>query len=116
MELPRNSIQIERNLVIVGAALFHKVVVRNFARLPLRIPLDFLFGVDFADLFEVRGLRLTQRGDYYDPEMAPGSVRFSYRGLDGVLRFTSMVFDPQPDELDAGRASYLVTLEPDEEK
>jgi glycogen debranching enzyme len=54
-ELPRNSIQIERNWVIAGAALYHKVIVRNYSRLRVEIPMDFLFGVDFADLFDVRG-------------------------------------------------------------
>ena len=116
IELPRNSIQIERNWVIAGPALFHKVIVRNFARLPVQMPLDFLFGVDFADLFEVRGFKRTRRGDYSDPEVAPGSVRFSHQGLDGVQRFTSIVFDPEPTALDVRRASYLVALEPDEQK
>jgi glycogen debranching enzyme len=57
IELPRNSIQIERNWVIAGAALFHKLTVKNYARLRVEIPLDFVFGVDFADLFEVRGFQ-----------------------------------------------------------
>jgi N-terminal domain of (some) glycogen debranching enzymes len=39
IELPRNSIHIERNLVIAGAALFHKLIVKNYARLPVEIPL-----------------------------------------------------------------------------
>jgi glycogen debranching enzyme len=116
IELPRNSTQIERNWVIAGPALFHKVIVRNFSRLPVKMPLDFLFGVDFADLFEVRGFRRTRRGDHSEPEVAPGSVRFPYQGLDGVQRFTSIVFDPEPSTLDVRRASYLVALEPDEQK
>jgi hypothetical protein len=33
IKLPRNSIQIERNWVIAGAAIFHKAIVRNYTRL-----------------------------------------------------------------------------------
>jgi glycogen debranching enzyme len=116
IELPRNSIQIERNWVLDGAAIFHKAVIRNYSRKRVEIPLDFLFAVDFADLFEVRGLRRTRRGDYSEPETDPGSIRFSYRGLDGVRRSTELVFEPRPTVLQAGRASFLFALEPDEQK
>src|SRR5215469_2302310 len=44
--LPINSIQIERNWVISGSELCHQVVVTNFARLAVEIPLDFLFDAD----------------------------------------------------------------------
>jgi len=116
IELPRNSIQIERNWVLDGFALFHKAVIRNYSRKRVEIPLDFLFGVDFADLFEVRGLRRIRRGEYSEPDAGPDNVRFSYRGLDGVRRFTHLTFDPQPTTLRAGRATFLHTLEPDQQK
>lgn len=115
IQLPRNSIQIERNWILGSeATMFHKVIVRNYARLPLEIPLDFVFGNDFADLFEVRGLRRKRRGHYYEPVVTATSVRFSYRGLDRVRRFTEIVFEPQPVTLDPKRASFLSPLNPDE--
>jgi glycogen debranching enzyme len=116
IRLPRNSIQIERNWVIAGAALFHKLMVRNYAPLQIEVPMDFLFEVDFADLFEVRGLRRVRRGTYLPVEVDAGRVRFSYRGLDGAQRFTELVFEPQPAALESGRASFRLTLKPDEQK
>jgi glycogen debranching enzyme len=113
IKLRRNSIQIERNWVIAGAAIFHKAIVRN---LEVEIPLDFLFGVDFADLFEVRGLKRARRGDFSEPNVTVDRVRFFYRGLDGVPRFTDVVFEPRPVALEAGRASFLITLKPDEQR
>jgi glycogen debranching enzyme len=115
IRLPGNSIQIERNWIIAGAALFHKVIVRNYARLPLEIPLDFVFGVDFADLFEVRGIRRARRGDHYEPIVDTNRVRFSYCGIDKVRRFTEIVFESQPVALDETSASFLFTLDPDED-
>lgn len=116
IQLPRNSIQIERDCVITGAALCHKLVVRNYARPRIEIPLDFFFDVDFADLFEVRGLKRVRRGAMLEPEVGGNQVRYSYRGLDGVLRFTEIFFEPGPATLEAGRASFHFTLEPNAEK
>ena len=116
IELPRNSIQLERNWVIASPALFHKVIVRNYSRLKVEIPLDFLFAVDFADVFEVRGLKRTEQGQYYEPQVASHTVTFLYRGLDNMRRVTRIVFEPSPDTLDDGRASFMFTLKPDEEK
>ena len=38
----------------------------------------------------------------------------SYAGLDGVSRTTTLSFEPQPDELGAGKASYHLELAPGE--
>jgi glycogen debranching enzyme len=116
IELPRNSIHIERNWVMYGAALLHKVAVRNYARMPVEMPVDFIFDADFADLFEVRGLKRLRRGHYSVPSVGSSCVRFSYQGLDGVRRFTDIVFEPKPLALGGGRASFLFTLQPDERK
>src|SRR5262249_1421333 len=73
-----------------------------------------LFDADFADLFEVRGVRRSRRGYFYQPEVARDRVRFKYQGLDGKNRFTWVVFDPEPAELQHGRASFRLTLRPDQ--
>ncbi len=116
IELPRNSLQIERNWVLQNAAVFHKLTVRNYERAHVEIPLDFLFGVDFADLFEVRGLKRKRRGECSPPKVGRKTVRFSYRGLDGVWRFTKICFEPEPAGLEADRASFRFTLKPNEQK
>ena len=114
IQLPRNSIQLERNWVIAGPALFHKLKVRNYARLPVEISLDFLFGVDFADVFEVRGFKRTVSGSNREPQIAGNSVTFLYRGLDAVTRFARIVFDSPPTTLKSEQASFVFTLQPDE--
>jgi glycogen debranching enzyme len=116
IELPRNSIQIQRNWVIADAALFHKLNIRNYGRLRVEIPLDFLFGVDFADVFEVRGFKRANLGQHPDQEVAGNLVTFRYLGRDGVRRFTKISFETPPTALESLRASFLFTLKPDEEK
>jgi len=115
IELPRTAVQIQRNWVIVGASLFHKLVVHNYSRAAVRFSLDFIFAVDFADLFEVRGVKRKRRGERRAPAINARSVAFSYRGVDGVERFTEVAFGAAPATLDAGRASFELSLKPDED-
>jgi len=114
IELPRNSIQIERSWVIVNAALYHRLVVSNYSHAPAKLPFDLVFGVDFADLFEVRGVQRSRRGQDSPVQSGDGHVRFRYRGLDEVTRFTEVTFDPPPEALDNRRASFALKLEADE--
>ncbi|HTW87859.1 MAG TPA: glycogen debranching N-terminal domain-containing protein, partial [Candidatus Binataceae bacterium] len=116
IELARNALQIERNWVLQDAVLLHKLVVRNFERAEVEIPLDLLFGVDFADLFEVRGFHRIRRGEISPPKVGRKSVRFSYLGLDNIWRFTEIGFEPEPAGLTAERASFRLTLKPTQQK
>ena len=116
IELPRNSIQIERNWVIVDGAIYHHVIVRNFCHLQVEIPLDFLFAVDFADLFEVRGVKRKRHGEHANPAVTGQGVKYSYLGLDRVRRFTEVEFHTRPTALEAGRASFLFSLKPEEQR
>src|SRR5215469_2604343 len=114
IELPRNSIQIERSWAIVNAALYHRLVVSNYAHAPATLPFDLVFGVDFADLFEVRGVQRSRRGQDSPVQSGDGHVRFRYRGLDKVTRFTEITFDPVPKALNNRRASFALELQADE--
>jgi glycogen debranching enzyme len=114
IKLPRDSIQIERSWVLIETALYHRLVVRNYAGSPVELPVEMSLGADFADVFEVRGVKRKKRGELLKPEIDGNTVRFVYEGLDGNRRFTEIVFDTQPDALAAGRADYMIELEPDE--
>ncbi|MBV8137866.1 MAG: amylo-alpha-1,6-glucosidase [Deltaproteobacteria bacterium] len=114
IELPRNSIQIERSWAIVNAALYHRLVVSNYAHAPATLPFDLVFGVDFADLFEVRGVTRGRRGQDLPVQTGENKIRFRYRGLDKVTRFTEITFDPLPKALTDRRASFALELADDE--
>ena len=65
--LPRNSIQLERSWVVTKANLCHRLMVRNYAGGGVGNSLEFRFGVDFADLFEVRGVKRSRPGELLSP-------------------------------------------------
>jgi glycogen debranching enzyme len=111
--LARNSIHFERSWVLDRAQMFHRVTVRSYAPAPVTMKLDFAYGADFADTFEVRGTKRLRRGELLPPTVNGGSVRLSYRGLDGLTRFTEILFDPPPTILGIRDASYRLNLQPD---
>src|SRR5581483_4351739 len=71
-----------------------------------------LFDSDFADLFEVRGLRRQRRGRLSRSLHGAATAKLTYDGLDGVRRQTALTFDPPPTELGKTAAAYQVRLAP----
>ena len=114
IKLPRDLIQIERSWVLADATLVHRLRVRNYAETALEIPLEFFFAADFADIFEVRGIKRLRHGRNLRPEVHQGRVRFSHAGLDGVSRFTELTFNTKPHVLSGKRAAFLLNLARDE--
>ncbi|HKD69718.1 MAG TPA: glycogen debranching N-terminal domain-containing protein [Candidatus Binataceae bacterium] len=112
--LPRGSVQIERSWALSAASLFGRVRLRNFSRFAILLEIKFLFGADFADLFEVRGVKRKRRGKFFDPVVAQDSVRLCYRGRDNQTRTTLISFAPTPDELQSGSALFSISLDPEQ--
>ena len=110
IDLPRNSIQLQRSWTLGPATLFHRMVVRNYTQAPVALELEFRFGVDFADLFEVRGIKRLRHGATLPPERRKDRIKFLYRGLDRGLRFSDLTFKPAPTLLDAAHAAWSLKL------
>ena len=114
ISLARDSVQIERSWVLAGAALIHRVVVRSYANLAVRMPFEIHFGADFADLFEVRGVKRVHHGKFLEPVLDESRVEFQYHGLDEVTRTAEIVFNPGPQHLHNRGASFMLELAPGE--
>ena len=59
-------------------------------------------------------MRRARRGEQRVALDGRSAVEFDYKGLDGKLRRTRLVFDPPPTMLANNVASYTVRLKPDE--
>lgn len=90
--------------------LFETVRVRNHHRQEVEVFLDVHFDADFADLFEVRGLRRRRRGLRLPPRYEDGVLTLSYLGLDGVPLATRVHFVDPPESMRNGRARYRLRL------
>jgi glycogen debranching enzyme len=113
-ELRRDSIQLERSWILNDFELLQRVKLRNFAGVAVHLPVEFFFGVDFVDVFEVRGLRRHNRGQIAEPVLGKQSLRYQYTGLDGVVRTTEIVFRSVPKRLADGYAVFEPRLEPND--
>ncbi|NPB09603.1 MAG: amylo-alpha-1,6-glucosidase, partial [Thermodesulfobacteria bacterium] len=112
--LPRGSLHILRQKFLYEGVCYEAIRLENFSPCHLHLPLSLHFGADFVDIFEVRGVKRKRRGETLPAEVSEDGVTFAYRGLDGRLRRTRIVFSPRPSELDAERALFWVKLGPKE--
>src|SRR5439155_19298683 len=62
------------------------------------------------DPFEVRGMERAERGQLQEPRVSKNTVALSHRGLDGVVRTTTLRFSPQPADLTSGGAEFAFDL------
>lgn len=108
----RDAIHIFRSKLIREGSCQEQLRLTNFSLDTLRIPFTIGFAADFADIFEVRGTKRERRGSLSPVQLFTASARLSYQGLDGAVRTTEIGFSPQPEQLTADEARYLVVLEP----
>ena len=70
------------------------------------------FEADFADVFEVRGVRRARRGERWAEVAGRSRVVLNYDGLDGARRCTTLECSPPPSELSGGRMRFPLHLPP----
>ncbi|MGH2830739.1 MAG: amylo-alpha-1,6-glucosidase [Actinomycetota bacterium] len=110
--VPRQTLNIRRTRVI-ATRLFERIRIKNYNDFPVSVEVRLALGVDFADLFEVRGLHRERRGTAFKPRVDGQVVTFAYRGEDNVFRVTRVDLGAAPAvaEVDGGRVSVTFRLE-----
>jgi glycogen debranching enzyme len=112
VDVPRNTVHIERASVVLDGGCYTRLTLRNFEREPVDLVLAVGFEADFADVFEVRGVVRARRGTLHEPRVEDGRVVLGYTGLDRVDRCTVITFDRPTTSLTASRAEFSVHLAP----
>lgn len=108
--LPRDSVFASRLKILSANTCFDRILIRRFDAIEQPLKIDLEFGCDFADLFEVRGEKREHRGELRTRCVNDREVRFSYFGLDGLERTTSIQFNPPPDVLTTASAHWDLDL------
>ena len=96
-------------------ACYQQVRVKNWGLAPLAVSLALHFAADYADIFEVRGMKRKARGVDLGAKVSGDRVSLGYLGLDGVVRRTLLQFSPAPSHLTAATARLDLSLGPREE-
>jgi glycogen debranching enzyme len=108
--LPRGTLHIFRSKFLWKGRCYEKYRFKNYGLHPVSFSFQLFFDADFADIFEVRGLKRRQKGKYNPPLVAENTLEFSYRGLDSVLRRTRIAFSGHPSTIHTNGADYQVSL------
>jgi len=115
LKIPQETINIRRLRVLSGG-LLERVRIKNYNPVPVELKLEMAFFADFADMFEVRGLRRVKRGQLFQPKVNGESVTLAYIGQDEVWRQTRIHLSRKPDwhrlELNRVIIGYRINLEP----
>ena len=115
ISLPRDTIAIERTKFLWQGVCYERISFRNYADSTRHFRIEIGFGVDFHDLFEVRGTARERRGTC-TAVVTTDRVEYFYKGLDDLKRRTELVFWPTPSRLETSRATFGVELAPNARK
>jgi glycogen debranching enzyme len=109
IEVPQQTLNVRR-IRVINDRLFERIRFKNYNDHPIRTTVDVTFGVDFADIFEVRGLRRKRRGQFFRPKIDGRQVIFAYRGEDDIFRQTRIDLGADPREVTVEEGRVRVTF------
>jgi glycogen debranching enzyme len=112
--LERDTLHIDRSIFLWRGTAFQRLALRNYGPRDVNLVLSLSFDSDFADVFEVRGMRRARRGVAVRKVTGPDEVVLTYTGLDRVVRTTALHFDPPPTRIAETAAAYHLALPPAE--
>ena len=110
--IPRGTLHLLRTKFLWRGICYEQFQVVNYGTDPIDIPFQLRFAADFADIFEVRGVKRQKRGDRLEDIVGQDSLVLSYRGLDGTVRRTRLFCSPRPRRISASEIQFDAYLEP----
>jgi glycogen debranching enzyme len=110
--LRRGDLHLFRTKFIFAAACYETLEVVNYSLTPIELSFTLQYDADFADIFEVRGIKRAARGHRLPDVVTAERVLLAYQGLDHSLRRTEIEFSPGPEKLSASRAYFHRMLPP----
>jgi glycogen debranching enzyme len=101
--------------VVITDAVRERIIVTNYSMKDVTVRLSISFAADYADMFEVRGLKRKSRGAEYFPQIdqAKHQVMLCYKGLDNEWMSTTITFAGEaPQKLTVNQAAFELAIPP----
>jgi glycogen debranching enzyme len=114
--LPKDVLHVVRTHFLWNGTAFQRLRIHNHGDRSFDVGLTLDFASDFADLFEVRGLRRARRGTSNAEIAGVNEVSLHYEGLGDNRRRTMLLFEPPPEHLSTNAAAYTFELLPHESR
>ena len=109
--IPAQTLMVRRRTLLADG-LLQRLVVSNYSPGPVICQLRLDLDADFHDIFEVRGIDRQSPRPPVTTAIGADCVDFTFTGVDGRTRTSSLVFEPAPDHLSASRAIFDLPLAP----
>jgi glycogen debranching enzyme len=113
--VPIGTLYLSLRKFLWQGVFYQQLRVRNYGLEPVETSLSLHFEADFADIFEVRGMKRRARGQDLAAEVTADRAVLGYRGLDGVVRRTFLYFAPGPTRLTSHSARLDLSILPRQE-
>lgn len=115
--LEHGSFHILRKKFIYEKNYYERFELENFQNIPLTFNAAFRFNNDFADIFEIRGMKRSAKGQFKGYSGDTNSLQIEYLGLDGVTRKTEIRISCDRDiRIKENYAEFEITLQAKEKK
>ncbi|HTF67189.1 MAG TPA: glycogen debranching N-terminal domain-containing protein, partial [Edaphobacter sp.] len=108
--LLEHSLSITERMFLSGESCYAEIVVANFSSTVVALSLSIHLDADYADIYEVRGMRRKARGALQKPQVSGEEIVLSYVGLDQEMRSTQISFAPPPSQLGSETAEFKFNL------
>jgi len=110
--IPKDTLHIFRAKLLWQGVHYEHLRIANYRRHPIKLELNFSFDADYADIFEVRGVKRKQHGTRLPVQHKEKVLLLGYLGLDGIKRQTRILFSQQPDVIDNTIVGFNLILPP----
>ena len=114
--LPKDVLHVVRTLFLWRGTAYQRLRIQNHGDRPFEVRLTLAFASDFADLFEVRGMRRARRGTATAEMSGADRGHAELPGPRRQRRRTMLLFEPAPERLSSSVASYAFELQPNESR
>ncbi|HKB40139.1 MAG TPA: amylo-alpha-1,6-glucosidase, partial [Gemmataceae bacterium] len=115
VRVPLGTLHLALKKFLWQGTCYQHLRVKNHGLRLVTVSLSLHFEADYADIYEVRGMKRHARGVDLLPDVGPDQVILGYQGLDDVIRRTHLRFTPRPKRLTASSARLDLSLTPQRE-
>lgn len=115
VRLPRGALHVFRSKFLWCGVCYERLRFRNYGQAAINFTFALRFDADFADIFEVRGMKRERRGKRFDNRIEGDAIVLAYEGLDGAMRRARIRSAPRPQELAPSGMRFFARLEPRQE-